>query len=184
MRTHDLVSLAIIVVGVMSPLPHSDAFGGGQTDLTQGDPPVSCYTCPAGRIIPQTPGEAPYLSMRAGDLSSTFVLTGLLPEGDTPAAAVFTPDGSKIVVAHRDTQNLVIFDAATRTVFQVMALSGSPNDVAISISGLYAVTANVFEDTASIVDLTTGQEQAVVAVGAQPSAYSATVRLSSMLILR
>jgi YVTN family beta-propeller protein len=90
------------------------------------------------------------------------------PEGDAPAAAVFTPDGSQLIVAHRATKNLTIYDAATRDFVASIALSGAPVDVAITSDGLYAVTANITEDNASIVDLMAGVEAGVVPVGDGP----------------
>src|SRR5262245_28226354 len=72
--------------------------------------------------------------------------TGLGDEGDTPSDVVYTPDGTKIVIAHRDSHNLTVMDAATRDVLATIALSGSPNSVAVSADGVHAVTANVFED--------------------------------------
>ncbi|MGD8397036.1 MAG: FlgD immunoglobulin-like domain containing protein, partial [Candidatus Eiseniibacteriota bacterium] len=104
----------------------------------------------------------------ARSLTDDFVLTGELPEGDTPAAVRFTPDGARIIIAHRDTRNLIVFDAVTRAYLGEILLSGSPNDLDLSPDGTRAVTANIFEDTASIVDLTAGQELATVAVGEQP----------------
>ena len=51
----------------------------------------------------------------ARGMNVSLVTVNYPPEGDSPADAAFTPDGSKIVVAHRDSHNLVVFDAATRT---------------------------------------------------------------------
>jgi YVTN family beta-propeller protein len=121
------------------------------------------------RVSP-TPTEsgAPGLRDGPGELYLSFVGVGVDPEGDTPMELAFTPDGAKIVIAHRDSHNLVVFDAATRLVVGVIPVSGSPNSLAISSLGIYAVTANLFEDTASVVDLTTGNEVAVVPVGDQP----------------
>jgi YVTN family beta-propeller protein len=94
--------------------------------------------------------------------------TGLGAEGDTPTEVAFTPDGAKIVIAHRDSRNLTVMDAATRDVLATIPLSGSPNSVAVSADGVHAVTANIFEDTASIVDLVLARETDVVAAGDQP----------------
>jgi YVTN family beta-propeller protein len=103
-----------------------------------------------------------------GTMETDFVSNGIPPEGDLPSGVAFTPDGTKIVVAHRDTRNLVVFDAATRSVLDEIPLSGSPNDVAISPDGTRAVTPNIFEDAVSIVNLATGAEIAVIPVGDQP----------------
>ncbi len=101
-------------------------------------------------------------------VTADFLANGVPPEGDTPTAAAFTPDGSKIVVAHRTSSNVIVFDAATQAFLQEISVTGSPNDLAISSDGVHAVTANVWEDTVSILDLAAGTEVAVVPVGNQP----------------
>jgi len=137
------------------------------------EPPVQSWTLPGDqvRLTPPRRGGSP---LENGIVSSRFVQAGLLPEGDTPSDVQFTPDGARIVIAHRDTMNLIVFDAATRAFVAEVALSGSPVAVAISSDGAHAVTSNVFEDSASIVDLTSATELAVVPVGDQP----AVVRIS------
>lgn len=108
------------------------------------------------------------LAAACGTLSAAFSTTGIAPEGDTPTAVAFTPDATRIVVAHRTSKNVLVFDAATRALLLTIPVSGSPNDLAVSSDGLHAVTANIWEDTASILDLSSGAELAVVAVGDQP----------------
>ncbi|MGE0480864.1 MAG: hypothetical protein AB7Q17_10380 [Phycisphaerae bacterium] len=103
-------------------------------------------------------------------LMSQLLLTSDNAEGDSPSDAAFTPDVARVVIAHRDSRNLVLFDAATRDPVGVVALSGSPTALAITPDGTRAVTANMWEDTASIVDLTTLAEIAIVPVGDQPGA--------------
>jgi len=117
----------------------------------------------------------PRLQLRSDPmLSLNFVGVGTAPEGDTPSEVQFSSDGSLIVIAHRDSQNLVVFDADTRAVQQTIPVSGSPNSLALTPDGQYAVTANLFEDTASIVDLVAGVETAVVPVGDQPGTIRVT----------
>ncbi len=118
----------------------------------------------AGAVGPGTCGPA----------SSTYWPAGVAPEGDTPTAAAFTPDATRIVVAHMTSRNLVVFNAATRTVVSVIPLSGGPADVAVSSDNVHAITANLFENTASLVDLNTGVETAVIPVGTQPAAVRFT----------
>jgi YVTN family beta-propeller protein len=125
---------------------------------------LQTYVGPVEHVLPVQPVDA--LGSRA--LTSTFLATAVPPEGDGPSELAFTPDGSKIVVAHRDSTNLVVFDAATRSVLQTIPLSGSPNSLAIAADGVTVVTANLFENTASIVDLGSGTETGVVPVGTQP----------------
>ncbi|MBL8879137.1 MAG: hypothetical protein JNG88_08460 [Phycisphaerales bacterium] len=101
-------------------------------------------------------------------MTASFLTTALNGEGDSPSAVAFYPDGSRFIVAHRETRNLVLFDAETQDVVADIALSGSPQSVAISSDGQFAITANLWEDTASIVDLTLLDETATVPVGDQP----------------
>jgi YVTN family beta-propeller protein len=116
------------------------------------------------------PGARPGAPLPLGPatLETTFVSNGFGDEGDTPNDVAFTPDGSRIVVAHRDSRNLTVFDAATRDVLRTIPLGGSPNALAITADSTRAVTANIFEGTASIVDLVGGTETSVINVGAQP----------------
>ncbi len=139
-----------------------------RSESPDGDPPLEIITFPAGEFPLDHAATIPSPGTSGRTITAEFIPTGIDPEGDTPSGVAMTPDGAKIVVAHRDTRNLVVLDAATRVFEREIALSGSPNGVAISPDGTRAVTPNVFEDTASIIDLTTGSEIAVVAVGDQP----------------
>lgn len=142
-------------------------------DPSDGDIPIRDFTFEAACASLSAPAMTlpvnPYFP-----LHDDFFFTGDAPEGDNPSAAAFSTDGTKIIIAHRDSRNLVVFDAATRVFLNAIALSGSPNDVAVSLDGIHAVTANVFEDTASVVDLVTGAEIAVVPIGDQPGVAAIT----------
>ncbi len=103
-----------------------------------------------------------------GAPDANFVLTGSLPEGDSVSAVAYTPDGTKFVIAHRESRNLIIWDAATLAFVGEVALSGAAQALAITPDGTQAVVANVDNNTVSIVDLVTMTETAVVAVGTNP----------------
>lgn len=107
-------------------------------------------------------------------LSWRLISTGIPDEGDLPTEVAFTSDGAGILVAHRMSRNITVFDAETRDVLQTIPLSGGPNSLAVSADGLHAVTANVFENTISIVDLASGMESATVAVGDLPAIVQVT----------
>ncbi len=141
-----------------------------------GEPTISGNEwLPVSRVSPaQLSGRRQTMGSACGDLNFDFIMTGVPPEGDTPSEVVFTVDGSMFIIAHRDSQNLVVFDAATRDVLQVIPLSGSPNSLALSSDGVHAVTANLFEDTASIIDLVASIETAVIDVGDQPGVVRIT----------
>ncbi len=121
------------------------------------------------RVPPLSPGDQ--RRPAGGGLllgNPDLLINGVAPESDTPMEVAFVPGGASFVVASRDSRNLIVYDTATRTVIHNVTLSGSPNAVAVSSDGQYAVTANIWEDTASIVNLATGLEQALVPVGNQP----------------
>jgi YVTN family beta-propeller protein len=150
----------------------SDSLSGEPVEMESG--PVTEIFRPSGASPTQVTLSQVYPNLGGSTLSSKFIGCGVAPEGDTPMGVAFTPDGAKIVVAHCDSRNLVVFDSNTREVLQTIAISGSANALAISADGQYALTANVFEDTVSIVNLSLGKEIAVVAVGDQPGALKIT----------
>ncbi|MEQ8765690.1 MAG: YncE family protein [Planctomycetota bacterium] len=131
----------------------------------------------------QLPGPRPPIFVGpCGKFDAYFLSNGFGVEGDTPSAVAFLPDGSQFLVAHRDSQNLIVYDASTQAFVREIQLSGGPVAVAITSDGQTAVTANLFEDTASIVDLTTGTETDVVTVGDQPGVVRITPSGSTAVV--
>ncbi len=161
-------AISVLAVGASGSVPAAPMITDMRTESPDGDPAYRRLLFPAD-LLPLTP---PAATRAPGDgaltITTDFVANGTAPEGDTPMAVAFTPDGARIIVAHRDTRNLVLFDAATRAYVGEIPLSGSPNDIAISATGTHAVTPNLYEDTASIIDLTSATEIAVIPVGDQP----------------
>lgn len=142
----------------------------GQTpDSPDGTSPVAVFQVDF-RAGPLTPTSGARRDTLGGLITGNpdLLINGVDPESDTPMEVAFRPDGFAFVVASRDSRNLIMYEAANRTVLFNTVLSGSPNAVAVSSDGQYAVTANIWEDTASIVSLASGVEQAVVPVGNQP----------------
>ncbi len=134
-----------------------------------GDQSIHVADIPARDITLYLGGKGDPSHGEAGrSLTTTFLKTGVDPEGDTAAAMGFTTDGQHIVIAHRESRNLILWDADTRDFVGEIALSGSPNALAISPDGVHAITANIFEGTASIVNLVTMTEEDVVTVGDTP----------------
>lgn len=114
-------------------------------------------------------GPAPANGARLlGGLAVTHHAGGATPEGDAPASPTFTPDGSRLLVPHWESRNLIEWDVASGAFVRAIALSGSPLDVAVTPDGLRALTANGFEDTLSFVDLVSGAETGTLALGNQP----------------
>ena len=97
----------------------------------------------------------------------SYIEAGSDPEGDSVAGVAFTADGSKVLIAERDSRNVVIWNA-DGTFDSAIDVSGTPAGIAVTPDGAWAVVPNLFEDTVSILDLVAGTESAVVAVGDQP----------------
>lgn len=116
---------------------------------------------------PDVAGHAP---TRLGG-AAPFVLTGSLPEGDAPASAVFTPDGETIIVAHRESRNLILWDADTRAFLGEIVISGLPQDVDVTPDGLRAIVASI-DDSISIVDLGGMAETTVLPAAENPGAVA------------
>jgi YVTN family beta-propeller protein len=133
-----------------------------------GDPGVDRW------VVPATQFDVGSLLTPADFTSFDFRLCGTLPENDAPTACGFSTDGTQIIVAGRESKNLIVWNAATRAFIRDIPLSGSPVDLAISPDGIHAVTANCLEDTISIINLSTGAETAVVPVGRVPGVVKIT----------
>ena len=103
-----------------------------------------------------------------GAPDALFVMTGTDPEGDAPSDVAYTPDGGTIVIAHRESRNLVLWDAATLGFVGAIPVSGAAQSVAITPDGTTAVVANIDNDTVSIVDLVGMTETSVIPVGTNP----------------
>lgn len=104
--------------------------------------------------------------------SSAFVFGGDLPEGDNPADIAFTPDGSAIVIAHRESRNLVLWDAATLAFLGEVPLSGYPQAFDITPDGARAIVAILENDSVDIVDLASLAVTRTVPVGPNPGGVS------------
>ncbi|MEX1024651.1 MAG: hypothetical protein WD226_06190 [Planctomycetota bacterium] len=112
----------------------------------------------------------PRLAVAApADFGPTTIPTSQGPDGDLPTDVVYSVDGAYYLVAHRDTQNVLVFDAVTRAFVHEIRLSGSPLSLDVSPDGLWAATANGFEGTLSLIDLASGDEVAVVECGSVPA---------------
>ena len=146
----------------------TQACGQAITQSPDADPPLQTETVDA-RLVTYASNEEVTLGPVYGrESSAQFILTGDLPEGDAPSDIVFTADGSKIIVAHRESRNLIIWDAATRAFLGEAPVSGAAQGVAVTTNGSTAVVANVDNDTISIVDLGSLTETSVLPAGLNP----------------
>ncbi|MCU0979313.1 MAG: S8 family serine peptidase, partial [Pirellulaceae bacterium] len=125
--------------------------------------------------VQQAGWDQSHPGLASGSSAPAFLSVNAEPDGDMPREAVFTPDGQSVLVVHRDTDNLVIYDADTRSVTATIPVGRSPVDVAVTPNGQYALVPNLVSNTVSIVDLTTRTVAAHVPItGSQPYAVRVT----------
>ncbi|MBK7874918.1 MAG: YncE family protein [Planctomycetes bacterium] len=98
--------------------------------------------------------------------SSTISCNGD-PDADGPHELAFTPDGTTVVIAHKDTDNLTFFDVNARTVTHTVAIGDFPVQVAVTPNGQYALAPCVFSNAVSVVDVATHALVATVPVSGQ-----------------
>src|SRR5262245_44479558 len=94
-------------------------------------------------------------SQIAGRPVSPSVSCNSDPEADGPDKVVCTPDGSSVLVVHRETDNVTFLDVNTRTVTHTVTVGDFPTDIAVTPDGAHAVTTNVFTNDVSIIDIAT-----------------------------
>ncbi|MFG0300317.1 MAG: GC-type dockerin domain-anchored protein [Phycisphaerales bacterium JB047] len=116
-----------------------------------------------GPVLHGKPG-----SVFEGAPDAQFVFTGSDPEGDAPSDVAYTPDGRTIVIAHRESRNLILWDADTLAFVGAIPISGAAQSLAITPDGSKAVVANIDNNTVSIVDLGSMSETSVISVGTNP----------------
>lgn len=155
--------LITVPVGTASGDTSEEATTGIERQTWARPGPVARAPQPADRLV-------------APDRSTPVLLSlDNDPEGDMPRDVAFTPDGLEVVVANRDTDYLMFFDWATRTVTHSVVVGDFPVDVEVTPDGRYAITANVFSDDVSIVDVATHTLVANVPIsGIQPYALAVT----------
>ena len=104
-----------------------------------------------------------------GAPAAEFLSLNSDPEADGPDEVAYTPDGTQVLVVHRETDNVTFFDVNTRTVTHTIGVGDFPTDVATSPNGQYAAVPNVFSNTVSIIHIPTHQVLANVPItGQQP----------------
>jgi hypothetical protein len=157
----------------VAPLQSQDLLAVQANDRGDEPPTMSWRVDPGAPQRSRAHGAIPTLAPPSAvppGFDVRFHSAGASPEGDAPSGIAFTPDGERILIAHRDSRN-VLEDSASGDFLGSIPVFGAPLDLAVSSDGRYAVTANGREDTASIIDLALGRE---VAHG-EPAAASPAV---------
>jgi YVTN family beta-propeller protein len=174
----------LVIAGLSSLALAGAAFAAGRTPS-----PAPAASADAAPLVTETwiaprpvqravnasgPGPA------AADPMHTYLSANEDPEGDVPRNVVFTPDGSEVVIVHRDTDNVTFFDVLTRTATHTVGVGDFPVDVAVTPDGQYAVVPNVFGNSVTIIHVPTHAALADVPVtGEQP--YAVAVAPDSQL---
>jgi DNA-binding beta-propeller fold protein YncE len=138
-----------------------------------------------GAIRPQTVhySDVRRVDARAGSIEaqtnfSSSITINSDPDGDVPHELAFLPNGSAVVIVHKDTDNLTFFDVNTRTVTNTVAIGHFPVQVAVTPNGQYALAPAVLSNALSVVDVATHTLVANVPIsGQQP--YKALVTSDS-----
>jgi len=91
---------------------------------------------------------------------------GAYPEGDNIGWAAFTRDGARVLLTNRDTDNVTVYDSATRQVITNIPVGGYPSGIAVTDD--YAVIASPFENRVCILDLDTYDIVGFAPTGVQP----------------
>lgn len=137
-------------------------------DSPDGDAPLEVRYLPAEAVnAHRLLGIPPGPTSGRGAPGAAFVFTGDLPEGDAPSSVVFTSDGQRIVISHRESRNLIVWDALSFAFLGEVPVSGLAQSVALTPDDATAVVANV-DDTISIVDMATLTETSVIPAAENP----------------
>lgn len=105
----------------------------------------------------------------------SYINAGQEPEGDMPRNLAITPDGSELVIVHRETDNVTFFDMTTQSATHTVAVGDFPVHVTVSPDGQYAVVPNVTGNSVSIIDIPTHTLSATVPItGDEPFRVAVT----------
>ncbi len=129
-----------------------------------GDPTPSVRVSPAGEAVRM--GDPPATTPTTRGEPAPFFFTGSDPEGDAPAGVAFTPDGDWILIAHRESRNVTVWDADTHTHVGTIPISGLPQAIATGASTRAVVPC--IDDTISIIDFKGFDERDVIPVAENP----------------
>lgn len=133
-------------------------------------PEARPVVCPVGTTIDDLIGQGlipdPRLSDGTRDYTRTDVDPGTPAEGDYLGWAAYTRDGARLLMTNRGTDNITVFDTATRQVITNIAVGDYPSGIAVTDD--YAVITCPFANQVQIIDLDTYEITGEVPTGAQP----------------
>jgi len=126
--------------------------------------------CPVGTTIDDLIAQGVIADPREGDgtrdLTRTDVDPGTPAEGDYLGWAAYTRDGARLLMTNRGTDNITVFDTATRQVITNIPVGDYPSGIAVTDD--YAVVTCPFVSRVQIIDLDTYEITGEVPTGTQP----------------
>ena len=110
----------------------------------------------------------------------TVVATAPVPSD--PIQLYLTPDGGTVVSANQGTREAPgntasMIDTATMTVGDNAITGAGPHGVVIDTAGTRSWVTNTYEDSVSVIDLSTSSVTATITVGSEPNGVSYSQRL-------
>ena len=153
-RNRQALKLLLILAGVgIVMLRPPDSAAGGTEDFDPGllaEPEITTWSKP--RPV-QRPKKKASRTSASGEMLVSYLSINDEPEGDIPHDLAFDPDGTTVVVVNRDTDNMTFFDVDSRTITDTISVGDYPVSVAVTPNGRYALSANLFGNTVSVVDM-------------------------------
>jgi YVTN family beta-propeller protein len=95
-----------------------------------------------------------------------------IPVGHSPSGLAVTPDGTLLLSADRDSDQVSFIDIATRKVVATAPTGKRPFGVTIDAAGKTAYTANVAGDDISVIDIASRKVTATIKSGHRPYAVA------------
>ncbi|HKU76424.1 MAG TPA: YncE family protein [Pyrinomonadaceae bacterium] len=112
------------------------------------------------------------------DVATDKVVATLPSGGQGSGRMKFTADGKYVLVAHNDSKNLVMFEAARRRLIHIIPLSVTPKVLEVSPDGKRAFITSPSTDKAMVIDLVALKEVSTFPTGKTPDgiAWAATAQ--------
>jgi YVTN family beta-propeller protein len=162
------LELAFVGLFVAAPAIAAPLTGSMDRDPTAAE--VSAVVCPVGTTIDDLIAQGlipdPRIAAGTRDYTRTDVDPGTPVEGDYLGWAAYTRDGARLFLTNRGTDNVTVFDTATRAVITNIPVGGYPSGIAVTDD--YAIITCPFENRVQIIDVDTYGIVGEVPTGVQP----------------
>jgi YVTN family beta-propeller protein len=93
---------------------------------------------------------------------------GWMPEGDVAEDLAITPDGTRVLVSNKDSDNVTIYSMTDLAYVTTIPVGDFPENIKITPDGQLALVANVFSNSVSVIDVPGESLLTEIPVGEQP----------------